>query len=110
MPAVRYATERDGEEIGYITYLDGWLEPQLTRDWRGIFDVDDIWTDADRDRLRALIDESEEIRPSGPLTYEDDAEEVVFRRGSQSHWFRAFTRKLIAEGYTLRPAPADDDR
>jgi hypothetical protein len=39
---MRYAARRDGEDIGFITYLDGWLEPELTREWRGIFDVDDI--------------------------------------------------------------------
>jgi hypothetical protein len=105
---MRYAAQRDGEDIGFITYLDGWLEPELTRDWRGVFDVDDIWIPVDRARLELLVAESEEIRPNGSGAYEDDAEEVVFRRGTQAHWFEAFTRKLAAEGYTLRPAPYDD--
>jgi hypothetical protein len=78
---MRYVAQRDGEDIGFLTYLDGWMEPDLTRDWRGIFDVDDIWISVDRTRLELLIAESEEIRPGGVLTYEDDAEEVVFRRG-----------------------------
>jgi hypothetical protein len=106
---MRYAARRDGEDIGFITYLDGWLEPELTREGRGIFDVDDIWIPIHRDRLRRLIDESEEIRPNGSVTYEDDAEEVVFRRGRQAHRFKAFMRTLAAEGYTLRPARSDDD-
>jgi hypothetical protein len=106
---MRYAARRDGEDIGFLTYLDGWLEPELTREWRGIFDVDDIWFPIHRDRLRSLIDESDEIRPNGSVTYEDDAEEVVFRRGTQAHWFKAFMRKLAAEGYTLQPAPSYDD-
>jgi hypothetical protein len=106
---MRYAAQRDGEDIGFLTYLDGWLEPELTREWRGIFDVDDIWIPVDRARLELLIAESEEIRPNGALTYEYDAEEVVFRRGAQARWFEAFTRKLATEGYTLRPAPSYDE-
>ena len=29
MPAVRYAATRNGEDIGFITYLDGWFEPHV---------------------------------------------------------------------------------
>jgi hypothetical protein len=109
MPAMRYTATRDGEDIGFITYLDGWFQPHLTREWRGIFDVDDITTPEDRDRLRQLIAESEEIRPGRSMTYEDDLEEVVHRRGEQAYWFEAFRWKLKSAGYTLRPAETYDD-
>jgi len=106
---MRYAATRDGQDIGFVTYLDGWLEPHLTRDWRGIFDVDDIATPEDRARLRQLIAESDEIRPGRLVRYEDDAEEVVHRRGEQAYWFEAFRWKLKEAGYTLRPALSADD-
>lgn len=106
---MRYATTRDGEEIGFITYLDGWFEPHVTGSWRGVFDVDDITTPQDRERLQGLIAESEEIRPVRLVTYEDDLGEVVHRRGEHAYWFEAFRWKLKAAGYTLRPAETGDD-
>jgi len=109
MPAMRYVATRDGEDIGFISYLNGWVEPHLTRDWRGIFDVDDITTSEDRARLYELIAESEELRPGRLLTYEDDLGEVVHRRGEHAFWFEAFQWKLKEAGYTLRPAATHDD-
>jgi hypothetical protein len=106
---MRYAATRDGEEIGFITYLDGWFEPHVTGSWRGVFDVDDITTPQDRERLQGLIAESEEIRPVRLVTYEDDLGEVVHRRGEHAYWFEAFRWKLKAAGYTLHPAETDDD-
>jgi hypothetical protein len=106
---MRYLATRDGEDIGYLTYFDGWFEPHLTREWRGIFDVDDITTPEDRARLRELIEGSEEIRPGRSIGYEDDLGEVVHRRGEQAYWFEAFRWKLKSAGYTLRPAESYDD-
>jgi hypothetical protein len=106
---MRYEATRGGRDIGSITYLDGWLEPRLTADWRGVFDLDDIVTTEDRTKLEQLIDECEEIRPGRQDRYEDDAEEVVHRRGQHAFWFEAFTRRLMAHGYSLRRVPVDDD-
>ena len=106
---MRFAASRDGEEIGFITYLDGWFEPHVTSSWRGVFDVDDITTPEDRERLRGLIAESEEIRPVRLVTYEDDLGEVVHRRGEHAYWFEAFRWKLRAAGYILSPADTHDD-
>jgi hypothetical protein len=106
---MRYAATRDGAEIGFITYLDGWFEPHVTGSWRGVFDVDDITTPEDREKLQGLIAESEEIRPVRLVTYEDDLGEVVHRRGEHAYWFEAFRWKLKAAGYTLRPAETGDD-
>jgi len=106
---MRYAASRDGEDIGFITYLDGWFEPHVTRSWRGVFDVDDITTPEDRARLLDLIVGSDEIRPICLVAYEDDLGEVVHRRGEHAYWFEAFRWKLKAAGYTLRPAEVHDD-
>jgi hypothetical protein len=108
-PSMRYAATRDGRDIGFLSYFDAWLDPHLTRDWRGIFDVDDIETPEDRSRLRQLIAESDEIRPGRLVRHEDDAEEVVHRRGEHAYRFEAFTWRLKEAGYTLRPADTYDD-